>query len=112
AVELKSRVKALTDVRSAIRESLNLESAFLQAQIQPHFIFNAINTIMALSEIDIKQMQKSLEAFSEILRSKFRFKDMRQFVDLKEEMQLIDAYLFIEQIRFGDRVKIVRKIDD
>lgn len=112
AVELKSRVRALTDVRSAARDSLYLESAFLQAQIQPHFIFNAIHSIMALSEIDIKRMQKLLEAFSDVLRSKFQFKNMKQFVGLREELQLIEAYLYIEQIRFGERMKVMWDIGD
>ncbi|MEJ8777535.1 ATP-binding response regulator [Pseudogracilibacillus sp. ICA-222130] len=112
AIELKARVQALTDVRSAARESLYLEAAFLQAQIQPHFIFNTINSIFALSEIDIKRMQKLLEAFSDVLRSKFQFKNMKEFVDLKQELQLIEAYLYIEQVRFGDRVKVVWEIDD
>lgn len=111
-VELISRVRALTDVRSAAKESLNLEMAFLQAQIQPHFVFNTINSIMALSEIDIQRMQELLEAFSNVLRSKFQFKDMKQFVDLKQELQLIESYLYIEQVRFGDRVKVVWEIDD
>lgn len=112
AVELKSRVKALTDVARAARESLYLESAFLQAQIQPHFIFNAINSIMALSEIDTKRMQKLLEAFSEVLRSKFQFKDMKQFIPLQQELLLIEAYLYIEQVRFGDRMNVVWEVDD
>src|SRR5699024_2482407 len=112
AIELKARVKALTDVRIAARDSLYLEAAFLQAQIQPHFIFNTINSIFALSEIDINRMQKLLEAFSDVLRSKFQFKTMKEFVDLKQELQLIEAYLYIEQVRFGDRVKVVWEIDD
>src|SRR5699024_627452 len=98
AVELKARVKALTDVRHAARDSLYLEAAFLQAQIQPHFIFNAINSIMALSEIDIDRMQLLLSAFSDVLRSKFQFKNMKQYIDLKEELKLVDSYLYIEQI--------------
>src|SRR5699024_2803113 len=112
AVELKSRVRALTDVRRAAQESLYLETVFLQAQIQPHFIFNTINSIMALYEIDIKQMQKLLEAFSDVLRSKFQFKDMKRFVDLDEELQLIEAYLYIEQVRFGERLKVIWEVDD
>ena len=57
-------------------------------------------------------MQKLLEAFSDVLRSKFQFKTMKEFVDLKQELQLIEAYLYIEQVRFGDRVKVVWEIDD
>src|SRR5690625_4138570 len=43
AVELKSRVNALTEVRKSSRERLRMESAWLQAQIQPHFLFNTLN---------------------------------------------------------------------
>src|SRR5699024_7673228 len=58
ALELRARVRALIKVKKISRDRLRMESAWLQAQIQPHFLFNTINSIMALSEIDIDRMQK------------------------------------------------------
>src|SRR5699024_2601549 len=73
AIELTSRVHALIDVKTSAEERLQMEAAWLQAQIQPHFLFNTLNTILALSELDIERMQKLLEAFNALLRRKFQF---------------------------------------
>src|SRR5690625_7192268 len=88
AVELKSRVNALTEVRKSSRERLRMESAWLQAQIQPHFLFNTLNSIIALSEIDTTRMQKLLEAFSNVLRGKFNFQNINEFVPIESELDL------------------------
>src|SRR5690625_3178755 len=97
AVELKSRVNALTEVRKSSRERLRMESAWLQAQIQPHFLFNTLNSIIALSEIDTTRMQKLLEAFSNVLRGKFNFQNINEFVPIESELDLIRSYLYIEK---------------
>jgi len=112
AIELRARVKALTEVKQSLRERLRMESAWLQAQIQPHFIFNALNSIMALSELDIVRMQKLLEAFSDVLRGKFNFQNVDGFVSLESELQLIQSYLYIEKERFGERLKITWEVDE
>ena len=56
SVELLARVKALIDLKQAIHEQLLTEAAWLQAQIQPHFLFNTLNTIASLAEIDTERM--------------------------------------------------------
>src|SRR5699024_2732309 len=66
AVELRSRVNALTKVRQSSRERLKMESAWLQAQIKPHFLFNTLNSIIAMSEVDVGRMQQLLNAFSHL----------------------------------------------
>lgn len=109
--ELRSRVKALTDVKSSARDRLELESAWLHAQIQPHFIFNTLNSIIALSEIDIERMQALLEAFSDVLRNKFVFRDLHEFVPIKQEINLIESYLHIEKERFRDRLHYEIEVD-
>src|SRR5690625_2710025 len=112
AVELKSRVNALTEVRKSSRERLRMESAWLQAQIQPHFLFNTLNSIIALSEIDTTRMQKLLEAFSNVLRGKFNFQNINEFVPIESELDLIRSYLYIEKERFGDRLKVTWEVDE
>lgn len=112
AVELRSRVSALTEVRQSSRERLRMESAWLQAQIQPHFLFNTLNAIAALSEIDIDRMQKLLDAFSNVLRGKFNFQNTDELVPIEHEISLIRSYLIIEKERFGDRLQVSWKLDD
>ncbi|MEZ7172981.1 histidine kinase [Sporosarcina sp. OR05] len=112
ALEFKSRVQALAGVKKAMQEKLQIEAAWLQAQIQPHFLFNALNTIMALSEIDLDRMQKVLEAFSQLLRGKFKFTDLNELAPLEDELELVRAYLLIEKERFADRLHIKWEVDD
>lgn len=110
--ELRSRVNALTEVKKSARERLRMESAWLQAQIQPHFLFNTLNAIMALSEFDIERMQKLLNAFSDVLRSKFDFKNVDDFVPVESELSLVRSYLYIQKERFGDRLEVVWEVDE
>lgn len=71
ALELKVRIDALTELRKSIHERVRIEGAWLQAQIQPHFLFNTLNTIAALSEIDIVRMEKLIVEFGTYLRASF-----------------------------------------
>lgn len=89
-----------------------MESAWLQAQIQPHFLFNTLNSIIALSEIDIERMQKLIDAFSHVLRSKFDFQNLNNLIPIEQELDLIKSYLYIEKERFGERLKITWDIDE
>ncbi|WP_162805818.1 ATP-binding protein [Sporosarcina sp. PTS2304] len=112
ALEFKSRVRALTNVKQSMQEKLQIEAAWLQAQIRPHFLFNALNTIMALSEIDLERMQKVLGAFSQLLRGKFKFTNLNELVPLEDELELIQAYLLIEKERFVDRLHVIWEKDE
>ena len=111
ALEFKSRVRALTSVKQSMHEKIRMESAWLQAQIQPHFLFNALNTIMALSEIDLNRMQKVLDAFSHLLRRKFQFYNINMLSPIEEEIALVEDYLLIEKERFQDRLCVIWEID-
>ncbi|WP_349361909.1 ATP-binding protein [Paenibacillus sp. RC343] len=73
ALELKYRIRALIALKQSIKERLRVEAAYLQAQIQPHFLFNTLNSLMALSDIDTESMRKLGEAFSSFLRISFDY---------------------------------------
>jgi predicted ATPase len=112
-VQLFSNLLATTEeLHRSTEESLRSEIAFLQAQIKPHFLYNALNTISAFSLDEPKMTRELLAKLSEYLRGSFDFKNRDKLVTLRKEMDLVEAYLFIEKARFGKRLQIVYDIDD
>ena len=105
-LELTSRVNALIAIKNAVYEQVRLKSAWLQAQIQPHFLFNTLNSIIALSTVDTKQMNDLLIELSNYLRSKFQYYDIEQLIPIKDELKLVKSYVNIEQVRFGERLEV------
>lgn len=111
ALELKYRVWSLTTLKRSVNERLRMEAAYLQAQIHPHFLFNTINSIMALSDIDTDKMKKLAEAFTSYLRISFNFLNAGELVALAHELKLVRAYLYIEQERFDERLRVEWIVD-
>jgi len=112
AMELRYRIKALTTLKRSINERLRMEAAYLQAQIHPHFLFNTLNSIMALSEVDSEKMIKLGDAFASFLRISFDFLNTGELVPISHELQLVEAHLYIEKERFGDRLTIVWEVEE
>jgi two-component system sensor histidine kinase AlgZ len=77
----------------------------LQAQINPHFFFNALNTIAALIAIDPPAAQQVVDRLGEVSRRTLAA-PTRDFVDLADEIELTRAYLDIEVVRFGERLRV------
>lgn len=111
ALELKVRSRALIDLKYSIHQQLQLETAWLQAQIQPHFLFNTLNTIASLSTIDTDRMINLLHHFGEYLHASFDVRNLQRVVPLKEELELVNSYLYIEQQRFGQLLHVEWDID-
>src|SRR5699024_11884188 len=111
-LELKARVKALTDLKQSIYEQLKMEAAWLQAQIQPHFLFNTTNTIASLGEVDSPRMIKLLDVFGEYLQRSFSVNQTLLEIPVSEELDLVNSYSFIKTERFGDRLQFMHNIDD
>nr|WP_242069733.1 ATP-binding protein [Paenibacillus dendritiformis] len=112
ALVLKSRVRALTDLRRSIAELLRMEAAYLQAQIKPHFLFNTLNSIVALSKLDTFKMRTLIESFSKYLRLSFDQWNAEHLVPLEHELDLVRAYLTIEKTRFGDRLAVIWDVNN
>ncbi len=77
----------------------------LRMQLDPHFLFNALNTISSHVERDPKLTRSMIEHLGDLLRMSLESKD-RQEVPLAEEMAFLDHYLEIQKIRFGDQLRI------
>ncbi|MEK3729726.1 MULTISPECIES: hybrid sensor histidine kinase/response regulator [Lysinibacillus] len=112
ALELKVRSRALIDLKYSIQQHLHLESAWLQAQIQPHFLFNTLNTIASLSTIDTDRMIDLMHHFGEYLHASFDVRNLQRVVPLEHELELVHSYLYIKQQRFGELIHIEWDIDE
>jgi sensor histidine kinase YesM len=76
----------------------------LHQQLQPHFLFNSLNSIGALTILQPEEAHRMLLQLSDFLRGTLR-KDVQQLVPLKEELDQVERYLNIEKVRFGHRLQ-------
>ena len=82
----------------------------LQARMSPHFLFNALNTIAALSAIDPRAVPGATSRLARFLRGSLEQHD-RVTVPLREELEIVAAYLDVELLRMGGRLKVERCVD-
>ena len=83
--------------------------AELQARIRPHFLFNTLNSAIALVRAEPAKAEAVLEDLSELFRQALA--DPAESVTVGQEIALAQRYLEIEQIRFGDRLRVVWSLD-
>jgi len=82
----------------------------LKMQLQPHFLFNTLHAISALMYRDVGSADRMVTRLSDFLRLTLDSAGVQE-VTLKREMEYLDKYLEIEQVRFGDRLEVRRAID-
>jgi two-component system LytT family sensor kinase len=75
----------------------------LRQQLQPHFLFNSLNSISALIGSDPVQARNMIHQLSDFLRTTLR-KDEEQWIKMEEELESLELYLEIEKVRFGHRL--------
>ncbi len=110
-IPLKIWNNTRTEQKLEVQQRL-LSEARLQAltsQINPHFLFNTLNTVSSLVRIDPEKARVVVQKLSSILRRLLRKHD--NFSPLREELEFIDDYLSIEMVRFGDSLKFVKDVD-
>ncbi len=92
--------------RKAGAEKLAKEAELfkLRQQLQPHFLFNSLNSINALIGIKPDEARKMVQQLSDFLRGTMR-KEENQFISFSEELEYLKLYLEIEKVRFGYRLK-------
>jgi two-component system sensor histidine kinase LytS len=96
--DAQTRAAALAEVRA------------LQARMNPHFLFNALNVLAALSRVAPRQVPRATGLLRQFLRASFDQHE-RLLAPLEEELGVVRAYLDIESLRLGDRLKVEQTID-
>ncbi|MFD2673518.1 hybrid sensor histidine kinase/response regulator [Marinicrinis sediminis] len=106
AAEFEARLDTLMMMKQSVGKAIDMEIAFLQSQIKPHFIYNVLNTLMSLSYTDTEQARVLTTHLATYLRGSFDFSNIQQLIPFRQEMMLIQTYLEIERIRFPDRIAL------
>jgi len=106
----KSRKQQLDTLQlEALVKSLELKT--IKAHINPHFIFNALNSIRALIDENPARARRAITELSNILRSSLQA-EKGETVSLEEELKIVKDYLALEHMRFEDRLQVEYAIDD
>ena len=105
---------SLIILQESAKESMLSRLDFLQAQMDPHFIFNTISTIMPLCMEEPEEAYRLLGYFSEYLRGSLYHKGLNTTILLEQELELIHAYLNIQEVRFSHMIRyiLVNEVDE
>jgi LytS/YehU family sensor histidine kinase len=103
----RSRAQA-AETEARLREA---QLGLLRAQLQPHFLFNALNAISELVHENPERADRMIGRLSELLRAAFEAGD-RHLTTLDAELGLVDHYLAIQRVRFGDRLRVETHVPD
>ncbi|MDP5275287.1 ATP-binding protein [Chengkuizengella axinellae] len=95
-----ARIQTLLSMKVSMEEAFQNELAFLQAQIKPHFLHNALSTIASLCYTDVQEAIRLLKMLNIYLRIIYHTDPTTMFVPLKQELQLVEAFVEIEKVRF------------
>ncbi|MCU0325882.1 MAG: histidine kinase [Spirosomaceae bacterium] len=92
-------------------ENLQIQLNSLKNQLNPHFLFNSLNTLSWLINDDKAKSQQYLQKLSQVLRYSLSMQE-QSLVSLKEELSLLDSYIFLLQIRFGENLQIRKDLSE
>jgi sensor histidine kinase YesM len=109
ALEETRRAERRTDEARVLTREAELRA--LRAQVDPHFLFNSLNSVAALTAIDPARAREMCQLLSDFFRTTLRLGD-RTSVGLGDEIALARKYLDIEQVRFEDRMSVGQQVDE
>lgn len=108
---LMARLNAAEQTKQSMLKAIEYEMAFLQTQIKPHFLYNALSNIISFCYTDGERAAHLLTMLSSFLRYIFETSRDGQFSSLQKELEIIEAYVDVEKARFGERLTFACDID-
>ncbi|MBC7920358.1 MAG: histidine kinase [Ferruginibacter sp.] len=103
--------KNVQKTEALARENVQSQLAVLKSQVDPHFLFNSLNTLAALIDDDNQSAQKYLEQLADVYRYVLVNKD-KTTVSLREELAFVDAYLYLNKTRFRENLRVETQISE
>jgi len=93
------------------KEAIALQYQVMQNQVNPHFLFNSLNTLGSLIDIDPQKAKEFTRELSMFYRELLYFKD-KELVPLTDEMRFVEKYIYLQKIRFGNNFNVSIRIND
>lgn len=113
--EVQKRIGELTEANTRLVElqKANLQSQFevLKQQVNPHFLFNSLNVLVSLIKVDPDLAESFTEKLSKVYRYVLENKE-KDIVSLRTELDFINSYIFLLNIRFAGKIFVKIKIDE
>ncbi len=106
---LKYWKKSIENEERLKRESVTAQYETLKNQVNPHFLFNSLNTLSTLITQNLEVADHFVKRLSEVYRYVLEFKD-KEVIDVATELKFIDSYLYLQKIRFGENLIIKNRI--
>ena len=103
--------KAALDAEKLKKESAVARYESLKSQVNPHFLFNSLNALTNLVYEDQDKAAKFIKQLSEVYRYVLDTRET-ETVSIQEEIRFVKSYLFLQQIRFGDNLKVELNLDN
>lgn len=100
-----------SDLKHSLNKIEDTETAFLNAQIKPHFLYNTLNTIAQCCQSDPEQAEQLILYLSKYLRGTLSFENLGNVIPLRKELELVNAYYQIEKARF-DYINMQIHVDE
>jgi sensor histidine kinase YesM len=111
SVAMHYMVLAVEESREAALQARDAELRALKSQINPHFLFNCLNSISALTAADPVRAREMCVRLSDFLRNTLGLGE-RESIPWREELELARTYLEVERVRFGARLNLEMEVDD
>jgi len=106
---VSERQQTLLENEKLIAENLRIRYEVLKNQVDPHFLFNSLNTLNGLIAIDIDKSQEFIQNLSSVFRYAIGNKEV---TTLEEELEFTKSYASLMKIRYGDNLQIIYKINE
>lgn len=110
-IYIRTRERNLRKLSSLQRERMMFEYEHLKSQVNPHFLFNSLNTLTGLIDDDKEAAMKYTTQLSDLYRNMLSHKD-KDLITLAEEWEILENYIYIQKSRFGDALQLVIDIPE
>lgn len=109
---VEANITSALAIQQASQKAVHNELSYFHAQIAPHFLYNTLNSIIAMTYKDSHKAREALQHLATYFRAKLDFFRQDTLIPLEQELDLVQSYVAIEEMRYGKRLTVQFDIDE